>query len=108
MPPKKIKVVMQMYDDTEATGDRTKNRHIAYVNEALLHQFRTQLGVVNYIAWVREQAKKSFDITIATAEDLAELKSAVEYHHYDDIGEWLQDLMRTALRDHQKENRRHD
>ena len=77
--------------------------HIGYVNTELLQRFRQEFGIVNFSSWLRKIIKERFDFTLLFEDDLLVLREKVEACYYDDIGEWLQDEMRRALREKEKE-----
>ena len=74
-----------------------RNAHLASVNRALLMEFRCKKGIVNLIGWIAEQADKYYGILLRSSDDVPALLEAVKEDYYDDIGEWLQSLMRTEL-----------
>ncbi len=81
------------------------NIHIAYVNVGLMSEFCRVLGIVNYTAWVRQQAFDTYGITLYSKSDLEHLQHCTENDYYDSVGEWLHDRMRTLLREAKKGNR---
>lgn len=83
------------------SGQRVKikfrNVHLASVNRALLMEFRCKMGIVNLISWIAEQADAQYGILLRSSDDVPALQAAVKEDYYDDIGEWLQSLMRIEL-----------
>lgn len=82
-------------------NDKTKiylgKTHLAYVNTELLTVFKKENAIVNYSAWIRKMADESFDILLNDEASVHELQTAVQILYYDDIGDWLQDLMRKRI-----------
>ena len=71
--------------------------HLAYVNTELLTEFRIAFGIVTFSTWVRGLVNERFGITLNSEAEISQLLDKVKELYYDDIGEWLQDEMRSAL-----------
>lgn len=74
-------------------------KHIAYLDGDLLQAFEHHCKVVNFSAWIREQAHLDFGIRITGADDLEWLDEAVQDNFYTDKTEWLREKMRDAVRE---------
>lgn len=71
--------------------------HLAYIDPVLMAAFDHHCAVVNFSAWIRQQAQQDFGLVITNKEDLLALDEAVTEHYYSDKTEWLREKMRSAI-----------
>lgn len=85
--------------DSPDDGSRQKTRvyvercHLASIDRDLFLEFRHEFGIVNFVSWVKEQARKCYGIPLLDANAVDELKRAVRRDHYQNIGAWLSAIM---------------
>lgn len=72
-------------------------RHVAYIDKNLIGEFDNKCPVPNFSAWIREQAKQDFGLTITSEYGLSLLDEKVREHFYLDKTEWLREKMRNAI-----------
>lgn len=73
--------------------------HIAYIDLELLSAFDSACAVPNFSAWIREQARRDFDLIITSQYELSLLDEYVREHYYLDKTEWLREKLRVAIRE---------
>lgn len=71
--------------------------HLAYIDRSFMQAFDRHCRVVNFAAWIRQQAEEDFGLVITDAEDLVQLSELVTAYYYSNKTEWLRDKMRTAI-----------
>lgn len=79
--------------------DKTKimigRQHVAYVQSDLLYEFRRENGIINFPAWLRKTVYEAFNIDhLEEKESIDKLNKAVRLEKYNNVGEWLQNIMR--------------
>lgn len=74
--------------------------HLAYIDRPFLQAFDQHCQVVNFAAWIRQQAEEDFGLVMTNADDLMQLSALVTARYYSDKTEWLRDKMRIALLEH--------
>lgn len=85
--------------DSPDDGSRQKTRvyvercHLASIDRDLFLEFRHAFGIVNFVSWVKEQARKCYGIPLLDANAVDALKRAVRRDHYQNIGAWLSAIM---------------
>ncbi len=73
-------------------------RSIANLDDDLVRHFDHHCKVINFSAWIREQAFKDFGLRIMRGEDIDELDEMVVRHLYRDKSEWLREKMRNSIK----------
>lgn len=73
-------------------------KHICSINESFIKKLREDLNVTNYSSWIRYQAYEEFNLHITNSNDIEKLKEIVSIHLYDNIGDWVRDKIRVAIK----------
>lgn len=72
-------------------------RAIAYIDDDLMFAFDNAGKVINFSAWIRQQAHLDFNLTINGATDIDLLDQCVVARFYKDKSEWLREKMRIHI-----------
>lgn len=73
-------------------------KHICSINENFIKTLRDELKVTNYSLWIREQANLDFNLNITNTKDIDTLKNIVSINLYDNLGDWVRDKIRIAIK----------
>lgn len=84
-------------DSVKKTKILMYQTHVAYIDRDLIQAFDELVGVPNFSAWIRKQARLDFDLEITSAYGLSLLDEKVRECYYSDKTEWLREKMRNAI-----------
>lgn len=79
-------------------------KSIVNLDDKLVACFDYCCPVLNFSAWIREQAYNQFGIMVHDSSGIIKLDEVVQYHLYRDKSEWIREKMRNSIGNSPKYN----
>lgn len=77
---------------------RLFGQHLAYISKNLYYKFLRECNILDYSVWIKELAYKEYRIKLKDEDTINLLKGKVVDNDYEDIGDWLREKMRKAMK----------
>ena len=76
-------------------------QHICYLNNKLLEKYLhlKRMDKKDVPDWIRKCVHERLGLALGSVADIAIVQEKVNFLYYNDIGEWLAEIMRNDLRD---------
>lgn len=78
------------------------DKHLCNISKKFLRSFDIECRVINFSAWIREQAYIDFKINLLNAEDLLDFNEILEENNYENVADWLREKMRARIKEVEK------